>query len=262
MTTTEPTDTTSSTLPSLARFRRGVVARTALAALFAAGLTLAGCGGQKDTSADSDTMADEAPAMADQTQGDAAGGADMMTDQPEDKMVYARLSTTMGNIVLELDKENAPISTQNFVSYAEKGGYDGTIFHRVIDGFMVQGGGLEPDLDKRPTDAPIKNEWQNGLSNTRGTVAMARLSNQPDSATNQFFINVVDNDFLDTPRDGAGYAVFARVVEGMGVVDAIKSVPTTTRAGLRDVPVDPVIIENVSILSADEAQQYISGGAG
>jgi peptidyl-prolyl cis-trans isomerase A (cyclophilin A) len=144
-----------------------------------------------------------------------------------------------------LDKENAPISTENFVNYANSGKYDGTIFHRVIDDFMIQGGGLEPDLDKRPTDAPIKNEWQNGLSNMRGTVAMARLSNQPDSATTQFFINVADNDFLDTPRDGAGYAVFAKVVEGMGVVDAIKGVPTTTRSGMRDVPVDPIIIESV-----------------
>ncbi len=260
MTTTEPTDTIFTT--NRASARRARFARAALVALLATGLTLAGCGGQKDTTADTDTTAEEAPTMAGTAQGDASGATDMMTDQPEDKMVYARLNTTMGDIVLELEKEKAPISTANFVSYAEKGGYDGTIFHRVIDGFMVQGGGLEADLDKRPTDAPIKNEWQNGLSNTRGTVAMARLSNQPDSATNQFFINVVDNDFLDTPRDGAGYAVFARIVDGMSVVDAIKGVPTTTRAGLRDVPVDPVIIETVSILSADEAQKYISGSAG
>ena len=125
---------------------------------------------------------------------------------------------------------------KNFLAYAEKGHYNGTIFHRVIANFMIQGGGFTPDMDQKPTDPPIKNEWQNGLSNTRGTLAMARLGRQPDSATAQFFINVANNSFLDEPRDGAGYAVFAKVIAGMDVVDAIKAVPTATKGPHGDVP--------------------------
>ncbi len=155
------------------------------------------------------------------------------------------MTTTMGEIVIELDEEKAPISTANFLSYVDNGDYDGTIFHRVIDGFMIQGGAFEPDMKQRRGRDPIKNEWQNGLSNTRGTIAMARLGNQPDSASNQFFINVADNDFLDQPRDGAGYAVFGKVVEGMDVIDAIKGVKTTNRAGHGDVPEEPVVIGSV-----------------
>lgn len=155
------------------------------------------------------------------------------------------MTTTKGDITIELDAENAPISTENFLAYADNGDYDGTIFHRVIDGFMIQGGAFEPDMNQRRGNEPIKNEWQNGLSNTRGTLAMARLGNQPDSASNQFFINVSDNGFLDQPRDGAGYAVFAKVVEGMDVIDAIKDVPTADKAGHGDVPVEPIVIESV-----------------
>ncbi len=156
------------------------------------------------------------------------------------------LSTSKGNITIELDAENAPISTENFLAYADAGEYDGTIFHRVIEGFMIQGGAFTPDMKQRQgSRGGIKNEWENGLSNTRGTLAMARLGNQPDSATNQFFINVSDNDFLDQPRDGAGYAVFGKVVEGMDVIDAIKDVPTTNKAGHGDVPVEPILIESV-----------------
>jgi cyclophilin family peptidyl-prolyl cis-trans isomerase len=116
------------------------------------------------------------------------------------KLVYVKLSTSMGDIVLELDNEKAPLSTQNFLAYVKKGHYDGTIFHRVIDGFMIQGGGFTPDLKQKPTDKPIKNEWKNGLRNTRGTVAMARTGQVVDSATSQFFINVADNAFLDQPK--------------------------------------------------------------
>jgi len=155
------------------------------------------------------------------------------------------LTTTKGDILIELNEEKAPISAKNFAKYADEGHYDGTIFHRVIDGFMIQGGAFEPDMNQRQGTDPIKNEWQNGLSNTRGTLAMARLGNQPDSATNQFFINVADNDFLDQPRDGAGYAVFASVVEGLDVIDAIKGVPTTNKAGHGDVPAEPIVIESV-----------------
>jgi len=159
--------------------------------------------------------------------------------------MQVRLTTNHGDITIELDGDNAPISTENFLSYVDKGHYDGVIFHRVIDGFMIQTGGFTPDMEQKPTGKGIKNEWKNGLSNTRGTVAMARLGNQPDSATAQFFINVKDNEFLDAPRDGAGYTVFAKVVDGMDVVDAIKSVPTGDVKGMGDVPLDPVVIEKV-----------------
>ena len=154
-----------------------------------------------------------------------------------------KLTTSEGEIVLELNEEKAPISVENFLGYVDAGAYDGTIFHRVIDNFMIQGGAFEPDMSQRQGKSGIKNEWKNGLSNERYTVAMARLGNQPDSATNQFFINVGDNAFLDQPRDGAGYAVFGRVVEGTDAVDAIRKVKTTNRGGHGDVPVEPVTLE-------------------
>ncbi|USN98059.1 MAG: peptidyl-prolyl cis-trans isomerase [Phycisphaeraceae bacterium] len=153
------------------------------------------------------------------------------------------LTTSKGDITIELDAEKAPISSENFLSYVDNGDYDGTIFHRVIDGFMIQGGAFEPDMNQRRGRDPIKNEWKNGLKNVRGSLAMARTSD-PDSASNQFFINVADNDFLDKPRDGAGYAVFGRVVEGLDVIDAIKGVKTTDRAGHGDVPVEPIVLES------------------
>ncbi|GAB4386329.1 MAG: peptidylprolyl isomerase A [Phycisphaerales bacterium] len=163
--------------------------------------------------------------------------------------VLVRLTTSMGDIVLELDDDKAPISTENFLQYVNSGSYDGTIFHRVIDGFMIQGGGFTPDMQQKPTNAPIKNEWQNGLSNRRYTIAMARLGGRADSATSQFFINVADNTFLDQPRDGAGYAVFGHVVEGTDVVDKIAKVSTTDRAGHQNVPVEPVLIEKAEQIS-------------
>jgi len=155
------------------------------------------------------------------------------------------LTTTKGDITVEIDEDKAPISAKNFAHYADNGHYDGTIFHRVIDGFMIQTGAFEPDMTQRKGGDPIKNEWENGLKNTRGALAMARLGNQPDSATNQFFINVADNDFLDTPRDGAGYAGLGHAVDGLDVVDAIKGVPTTNRAGHGDVPEEPIVVESV-----------------
>lgn len=148
----------------------------------------------------------------------------------------------MGSITIELDSDKAPISTQNFLQYVDSGHYDGTIFHRVIGSFMIQGGGYTPSMDQKKTGAQIKNEWKNGLSNKKYTVAMARLGNMPDSATAQFFINVSDNAFLDQPRDGAGYAVFGRVTGGMDVVEKIKTVRTTTSRGMGDVPAEPVVI--------------------
>ncbi|WP_062195759.1 peptidylprolyl isomerase [Caldimonas taiwanensis] len=155
------------------------------------------------------------------------------------------LHTNFGVIRIELDAEKAPLSTANFLSYVRKGHYDGTVFHRVIDGFMIQGGGYAPGMKQKATDAPIRNEANNGLKNDRYTLAMARTSD-PHSATAQFFINVADNDFLnfksETPQ-GWGYAVFGKVVAGTDVVDKIKGVRTGRRGFHDDVPIDDVVIE-------------------
>jgi cyclophilin family peptidyl-prolyl cis-trans isomerase len=154
-----------------------------------------------------------------------------------------KLTTSMGPIVIELNKEKAPISTENFIKYVESGHYNGTVFHRVIDGFMIQGGGMSKDMRQKPTNPPIKNESTNGLKNLNYTVAMAR-TNAPDSATSQFFINVKDNDFLDFRSDSnPGYAVFGKVVEGKEVVDKIKKVPTGNSMGHENVPTTPVVLE-------------------
>lgn len=157
------------------------------------------------------------------------------------------IDTTYGAIKVELDEQKAPVSVRNFLAYADKGFYDGTIFHRVIKDFMIQGGGMTADLAPKPTDAPIKNEATNGLKNLRGTIAMAR-TNVVDSATSQFFINTKDNAFLDhrdTSPQGYGYAVFGKVVAGMEVVDRIGNAPTGVRNRFRDVPVETVTIKSV-----------------
>jgi peptidyl-prolyl cis-trans isomerase A (cyclophilin A) len=171
----------------------------------------------------------------------------------EDKVVFVKLATSKGDIILELNETKAPLSVANFVQYVKDGHYDGTTFHRVIGNFMIQGGGFTPDMKQKDTRAPIKNEWQNGLKNTRGTISMARTS-VADSATSQFFINVVDNGGLDLPRDGAAYAVFGRVIGGMDVVDAIRNVKIGMKGGMRDVPVEDVMITKASMLTADEAK--------
>ncbi len=160
------------------------------------------------------------------------------------------MKTSMGDIKIELDAEKAPISVENFLSYAKEGFYNGTIFHRVIEGFMIQGGGITQGMDSKQTKPPIQNEAGNGLKNLRGTLAMAR-TNDIHSATGQFFINVVDNavlDHQDTSPRGFGYAVFGRVTEGMEVVDRIKAVETTTKGHFQDVPTKEVVIESVEIL--------------
>ena len=159
-----------------------------------------------------------------------------------------RLATSAGDIVIELDAEKAPKSVDNFVQYVKAGHYDGTVFHRVMANFMIQGGGMKPDLSEKPTRAPIALESGNGLNNLRGTVAMARTG-VPDSATSQFFVNVVDNAFLDkaNSQDGNGYAVFGKVVEGMDVVDKIRAVPVKNAGPYQNVPVTPVIIKKASL---------------
>ena len=160
-----------------------------------------------------------------------------------------KLSTSMGDIVLQLDAQKAPMTVANFVEYVKAGQYNGTVFHRVIDGFMVQGGGMTPDLQEKPVRAPIKLEAKNGLSNVRGSVAMARTG-IPDSATAQFFINLGDNLRLDAANaaDGNGYAVFGQVIEGMDVVDKIKTVPVGNRAGHQNVPQQAVLIKQATLL--------------
>jgi len=159
------------------------------------------------------------------------------------------MQTNQGKIVLELYPEKAPESVENFLKYARDGFYNGTIFHRVIPGFMVQGGGFDEKMTQKPTRNPIRNEANNGLKNARGTIAMARTS-QPHSATAQFFINHADNRNLDYPSfDGWGYAVFGKVTQGLDVVDKIAQVPTTTSGMYQNVPQTPVIIQSVKIIS-------------
>jgi len=159
-----------------------------------------------------------------------------------------KLTTNHGDILLELDHANAPQTAANFEQYVRDGHYDGTLFHRVIDNFMIQGGGMDVGFTPKPNRAPIENEANNGLKNQVGSVAMAR-TNDPHSASSQFFINVADNSFLDHPgQDGWGYCVFGRVTDGMDVVNAIKGVKTGARQGHQDVPVDDVIIEKAEIV--------------
>ena len=157
------------------------------------------------------------------------------------------LQTTMGAIVIELDSEKAPLTVKNFLQYAQSGFYDATVFHRVIDGFMIQGGGFTKDMAEKPTNGTIVNESKNGLKNQRGTIAMARRA-EPNSASSQFFINHKDNSGqLDYPSNGGGYAVFGKVVSGMDVVDKIARLPTGNRGMHQNVPTEPVVIVSVKI---------------
>lgn len=189
--------------------------------------------------------------------------ADTQTPAPlAEKIVNVRMQTNFGDIVLALDAEKAPVSVANFLKYVDKGFYNGTVFHRVMPNFMIQGGGYNADLsEKQGLDAPIKNEFRNGLKNTRGTIAMARTF-LPDTATAQFFINVVDNDFLDegNPQTGnSGYAVFGKVIAGMDVVDAIKDVPTRgdPRVGGQPAPTAVVSIDKVERLTGDQLEEAV-----
>jgi cyclophilin family peptidyl-prolyl cis-trans isomerase len=189
-------------------------------------------------------------------------GCSSMHTAAEKEPVRVRMDTTMGAIVVELDQQHAPITVANFLSYTDSHAYDGTTFHRVVENFVIQGGGWTPDLKERAKDAaaaghpdvPIKNEWQNGLKNVRGSIAMARDA-APDTATREFYINVQDNPKLDTAREktgNAGYAVFGRVIEGMDVVDRIRHVPThsvnvpgVTDGSMENVPVEAVVVRKV-----------------
>jgi len=160
-----------------------------------------------------------------------------------------KLQTSMGNIVIELNAQAAPVTVKNFLQYVEDGFYDGTIFHRVIPGFMIQGGGFTEQMEKKETREPIVNEASNGLGNERGTIAMAR-TNDPDSATCQFFINHINNRPLNYVENGnPGYAVFGKVIEGMDTVEAIASTKTTTRMGYQNVPDKPILIKSATVVS-------------
>ena len=163
---------------------------------------------------------------------------------------HVTIATTVGQMTLELDADKAPKTVENFLDYASSGFYDGTIFHRVINNFMIQGGGFTTDMEQKPTQAPVDNEANNGLKNESGTIAMARTQD-PHSATAQFFINVQDNDFLNHTGEnmqGWGYTVFGKVTQGEAVLDKIRSVQTGSQGGHQDVPTDPIIIESISII--------------
>ncbi len=170
---------------------------------------------------------------------------DKMSKTPQKENGYlVVLETSLGSIEIELNKEKAPITVENFLNYVMSGAYDGTVFHRVIDGFMIQGGGFTTDGKKKSTNPPIKLESNNGLLNEVGTIAMAR-TNIPDSATNQFFINLKDNSFLNYSPTSPGYAVFGKVVKGMDIINNIKRVKTSVKNGMKDWPVDDVLIKKV-----------------
>ena len=170
-----------------------------------------------------------------------------MVDMPP----VVELDTNMGAIVIELNEEKAPKTVENFLNYVKSGHYDGTIFHRIIDGFMIQGGGMDAEMNEKSTNAPIENEADNGLKNDKGTIAMARTQD-PHSATSQFFINVKDNDFLNHSgknMQGRGYTVFGKVTSGMDVIDKMRGVPTGRFGMHADVPKEPVVINSATIVS-------------
>lgn len=176
-------------------------------------------------------------------------------------MEYCVFRTTKGDIVIELDRAKAPVSVENFVGYIKDGFYDGTVFHRVIPNFVIQGGGFDTKSVQKPTKAPIANEWRNGLKNARGTLSMARTNN-PNSATSQFFVSLKDNTNLDQPiSGGAGYAVFGRVIAGMEVVDAIAAVKRGTRNGMSDWPVADIVTTKAEMITKSEAEEIASGKA-
>ena len=173
-------------------------------------------------------------------------------------MEYAVLRTNKGDIVIELDRAKAPITVENFVGYIKDGFFDGTVFHRVVPNFVIQGGGFTAAGEQKKTKAPISNEWQNGLKNKRGTLSMARTNN-PNSASSQFFISLKDNDMLDQPiSGGAGYAVFGSVISGMDIVDAIARSRTTVRYGMRDWPVEDVAVTKAEMISKADADKMVA----
>lgn len=223
-----------------------------LAAMALCVALVAGCSGGSEPAAESETAEGTPP------EGGSAEEAEMGSEAGESGVdiptgagpVVVELNTSAGAMKLELYPDKAPKTVENFLAYVRNGFYDDTIFHRVKPGFVIQGGGFTPDMVKKETDGPIENEADNGLRNVRGSICMAR-TNDPHSATSQFFINTVDNpalDYRDRSIQGWGYAVFGKVVEGIEVMEQIERVPTTSREGYQDVPVDAVVIETARII--------------
>lgn len=216
------------------------------------GLALAGCGDENAVAGGTPAVpAAESASAGTPANAPEAGAPELIPPDavPIGSKVPVAIETSKGTIELELYPQRSPVTVKNFVKYAKNGHYKGTIFHRVIPGFMVQGGGMNPDMKEKPTDPEIKNEAANGLKNTRGTIAMARKPD-PDSATAQFFINVSDNVMLDHRSQSPseyGYCVFGRVTKGMDVVDKIVNVPVTTKGSHENVPVEPVLIRTVRV---------------
>ncbi len=223
-----------------------IVLFTALSMIFS--LTL-GCNEEKNKISDNKIggkMVAEKPKKAEQ----------VVTEEPKKApaaTLKVKLQTTKGDIIIELDESKAPVTVKNFLTYAQEGYYDGTIFHRVISGFMIQGGGFTKDMNRKKPHRPIVNECKNGLKNDRGTISMARTSD-PDSATSQFFINHKDNAPLNYVKGRPGYAVFGKVIEGMDTVNAIAAVKTTTVKGMRNVPAEPVVIKSAKVITAEQDQ--------
>ncbi|MEZ5534364.1 MAG: peptidylprolyl isomerase [Thiolinea sp.] len=215
-------------------------------------LGLSGCGGSEINTS---TTATAAETTAGNQQGTAVAQENAQPTEQKtsgDTMSNPKvlIETSKGNITVELDAKNAPNTTENFIAYVKDGFYDGTIFHRVIPNFMIQGGGMNPDMSEKANKGPIQNEANNGLTNDRGTLAMARTPN-PHSASSQFFINVADNSFLNFKNEsmqGWGYAVFGKVTDGMDVVDAIVAVKTGNHGAHQDVPVEPVTMDKVTVI--------------
>ncbi len=205
--------------------------------------------------ADSPQAEDKAPADAKKAKAQEPPVAEQKEKTPNPVI---KIVTNKGDIQIELDVEKAPISVANFLKYAKSDFYNGTIFHRVIKDFMIQGGGMTPDMREKKTNPPIKNESDNGLRNNRGTIAMARTNN-PDSATSQFYINHKDNAFLNGSKTKPGYAVFGKVVKGMEVVDAIAAVSIRQVGGHGNVPVEPVTIKSITVIKAPECKGHKEG---
>jgi cyclophilin family peptidyl-prolyl cis-trans isomerase len=228
------------------------VALTGLTTLFF--LLTAGCDNKEANEKTAEQVSVKTTTETDQsrdvkTEGEIDMTAEKQAELKANESLKIELQTNMGNIVIKLNKEAAPITVKNFLGYVNEGFYDGTIFHRVIKGFMIQGGGMTTNMRPKQTRPPIKNEANNGLKNDRGTIAMARTNN-PHSAKSQFFINLKDNDFLNyVPAKNHGYAVFGMVVEGMEVVDKIAAVKTTRKHPYADVPAEAVVIEKTHVLS-------------
>lgn len=247
----------------------GALAGGSIVVVLAAGLFLGGCRSESSggygygaagstTSTSSNTTTSTSSSSTSATSStlgaNTANGPDSGSDMGDSQMANSQKSvefvTSMGAFVIELDAAAAPLTVENFLAYVDAGFFDDTVFHRVIPGFMAQGGGFSADMRQKPTNAPVKNEADNGLKNLRGTVAMAR-TNVVDSATAQFFVNVADNAFLDhsaKTMQGYGYAVFGKVVSGMEVIDAMVAVPTTTMGRSQDVPRTPIVIESAKVL--------------